>query len=301
MTTIAEAISFSHELDLLEAHLEESSKWVDKIYVIESPVMFSGVPKKLYFEENKERFARFNVTHLITPPDTFEHIPFHYLDDEKDHWYKVRRNNRNLNRQHNWDIIRKDCDYVYLNDTDEFVAASKSGIVREMIEDKELYHVSIKARKYNYFINVKGSKQEQWRITRSDRPRFEMLKGTPRKTTPGIPGWHFTNCFKDMRDFRLKALGICCHCGISPSNVPSLEDMEYRMRNLYEPLLGVPLSGGIKAIRPRHNLSFLPKWMAENLDLFPWLELEEAPTELRLRLLEKEMYEVQAFIQKMSE
>ena len=75
---ITEAISMCNELDLLEAHLEESQHWADRIVIIESPVTFTSIPKPMYFDENRERFKRFNVEHLVTPPEIFEKIPYSY-------------------------------------------------------------------------------------------------------------------------------------------------------------------------------------------------------------------------------
>jgi len=60
---------FLNELDQLEIKFETLKGVVDLHVVYESSVTFSGVNKPLYFEENKERFAKypihyFNVDHI---------------------------------------------------------------------------------------------------------------------------------------------------------------------------------------------------------------------------------------------
>lgn len=267
---VAEAISMFQELDLLEAHLEESSHWADKVYIIESPITFSGQEKLMYFCENRERFSRFNVEYLVTPPEVFTPIPFSYPEEESGHWYRERRKNRNKNRQHHWDTIREGMDYVYFNDVDEFVSADHWHHVLSMLESKELHYVSIKARKFNFFVNCRGSEQEQWRITRTDLPSFEMMKGKPRASTPCEVGWHFTNCFNDLEGHRLKMLGICCHVGVAPSDIPTVAEIEDRLGRNVEPFVNKDLLSGIAEIMPKDDLSWAPSFMRKNIELFPW-------------------------------
>ena len=89
-----EVINFLHELDLLEAHLEEHQHFIDRIIVVESETTYSGMKKPLYFEKNKERFARFNIEHEVIPTEIFVPIPPSYGEDERKKWFDTRRNNR---------------------------------------------------------------------------------------------------------------------------------------------------------------------------------------------------------------
>jgi len=56
---------FNNELDLLEIRLNILDKYVDKFVLVEARETFSGVPKPLYYEENKERFAKWNIIHYV--------------------------------------------------------------------------------------------------------------------------------------------------------------------------------------------------------------------------------------------
>ena len=68
---------FFREFDVLEIRLKELAGLVDRFVVVESAWDFSGNPKPLHFEENKERFAPFldRIAHIIVrdrPPNEAE-------------------------------------------------------------------------------------------------------------------------------------------------------------------------------------------------------------------------------------
>ncbi len=56
---------FFNELDLLEIRLNSLAPYVERFVLSECPVTHTGKPKPLYFEENKNRFKDFNITHLV--------------------------------------------------------------------------------------------------------------------------------------------------------------------------------------------------------------------------------------------
>lgn len=60
-----DAVPFNSELDILYARLIELDGVVTGTVVVESPEAFSGKKKPLHFFENRDRFARFPVTHVV--------------------------------------------------------------------------------------------------------------------------------------------------------------------------------------------------------------------------------------------
>ncbi|EPQ56155.1 glycosyl transferase [Gloeophyllum trabeum ATCC 11539] len=54
-----DAILVSTELDLLEVRMHELDPVVSKFFVVESDLTFTGLPKRLAFQEDRERFAQF--------------------------------------------------------------------------------------------------------------------------------------------------------------------------------------------------------------------------------------------------
>ncbi|MFH1563854.1 MAG: N-acetylglucosaminyltransferase, partial [Nitrospirota bacterium] len=65
---IIDCFMFFNELDLLEIRLHSLASYVDRFVLVESPITHSGNPKPLFFEENKDKFKDFNITHLIYLP-----------------------------------------------------------------------------------------------------------------------------------------------------------------------------------------------------------------------------------------
>lgn len=70
---VVDIFSFFNELDLLEIRLSILDPYVDKFVIVEATETFSGVPKPLYFQENKERFKK------------WEHKIVHYVVDDYPH------------------------------------------------------------------------------------------------------------------------------------------------------------------------------------------------------------------------
>ncbi len=222
----------------------------------------------MFFDENRERFKRFDIEYLVTPPEAFEEVPFDYPPEDNEKYYRARRRNRNQNRHYHWDHLRKRMDYVYLNDVDEFVNHELWPIVYDFLSPKDLLYLSIAGRKYNYFVNYRGGFQDQYRIIRADLQNFEVQKGTRRGSTVREVAWHFTNCFRDPEDTWLKMLGICCHANLSPSRIPTVAEIAERLDNGIEPLVQNNLNG---VVLPKNgDLSWAPKFIRENQELFPW-------------------------------
>ena len=57
---VYDCFMFFNELDLLEIRLNILDPYVDYFVISECDTTFSGNPKKLYYEENKDRFKKFH-------------------------------------------------------------------------------------------------------------------------------------------------------------------------------------------------------------------------------------------------
>jgi beta-1,4-mannosyl-glycoprotein beta-1,4-N-acetylglucosaminyltransferase len=59
------------ELDWLEIRLHELAPQVDYFVILESPTTFTGLPKQMYYQDNKATFAKFEdkiIHHVLEPP-----------------------------------------------------------------------------------------------------------------------------------------------------------------------------------------------------------------------------------------
>ena len=80
-----DCFTFFNGLDILEIRLNCLAPFVERFVLVESPFNMVGKRKPLYFDENKERFKDFNITHLIVS-DHEKHMshmwePYYYQLD----------------------------------------------------------------------------------------------------------------------------------------------------------------------------------------------------------------------------
>jgi hypothetical protein len=103
---IYDCFPFFNELELLEVRLNELDGLVDKFVLVEATRTFAGQPKSLYFAENRDRFAAFDIG--AVPPFADETVPevvdtrllYHakVLCSAGDHRHKVLLDPRDLFR-----------------------------------------------------------------------------------------------------------------------------------------------------------------------------------------------------------
>jgi len=77
---IVDSFIFYNELDLLEYRLAILNEYVDYFILVESPYTFTGKQKKLYYQENKDRFNKYNhkiiYINVTNPPFIFPNINY---------------------------------------------------------------------------------------------------------------------------------------------------------------------------------------------------------------------------------
>lgn len=273
---IHEVIYFTHELDMLEAHLEEHANFVDKFYIKESPVLWTGVEKPLIFSDNLDRFSRFNVEPMLIPKEEFNcEIPATFPEEEHKKWFDVRRSNRQRSRTYRWDDITSGSDYTLSTDADEIIDSRRAKGLLDLLPSREYEHIAIKLTQSQFWVNALGKKLAIYRVFRSDVPNRSQVKGFPRTTTPLI-GWHFTNCY-DPEGIRTKTMGITTHYGIcGVEQVPNVENIAKSLEENKNPFrrrwAGGKLVKDVEEIDKgkKEGLDWAPKFMRENPELFPW-------------------------------
>ncbi len=78
---VIDTFMFRNEVDMLEARLTELEDTAAAHVLVEAPVTHRGVPKPLYYAENRERFTRWNhkIVHVVAD-----------LPDSTDPWVRER-------------------------------------------------------------------------------------------------------------------------------------------------------------------------------------------------------------------
>ena len=140
---IIDAFIFYNEEKMLDFRLNYYSNVVDYFVIVESPLTFSGVPKPLYFEKLKEKYAHLNIIHYVV-----EDMPNTNAWDREHHQRECIK--RALKLVPN---IQEE-DWVLIADCDEI--ANRDKLV--LIKNSELYSSSVQ-KGYtlefdNYYYNI---------------------------------------------------------------------------------------------------------------------------------------------------
>lgn len=268
---VTEVINFCHELDLLEAHLDEHQHFMDRIVVVESGRTYSGMAKPLYFEHNKKRFSRFNIEHEILPMDLHVGIPSKYDESEHKQWFDERRNNRERQQRYIFDKYKVDADYICNTDVDEIWSRDAFFRVEELMK-KEYCYIEPGLKAFQGYVDNQFQTSNHCRITKSSMDTHVKQKGTLRGGTLRV-GWHFSSVYKNPVDMWMKGAGMAQSLGyLGWETVPSPAECEELMKSGKYPHTGTDVK--IKHVMPVDDLSWLPPFMRENKDLWPWLTEE---------------------------
>lgn len=175
---IYDCFTFWVEFDLLELRLELLDPYVDKFILVESRETFSGHPKPLYYEENKERFAKWNdkIIHIIAGNlETTNPFERHYLCYELIEGTLLE--------------LGQPDDIAFCSDLDEIWNPE----ILKKIDDKP--H-SLNQLNYCYYLNMRSS--EDWVGTLMTKIKnmfigFNKLNRTAKPNILPNGGWHWTN------------------------------------------------------------------------------------------------------------
>jgi beta-1,4-mannosyl-glycoprotein beta-1,4-N-acetylglucosaminyltransferase len=155
---IIDSFIFYNELDLLLYRLSILDKFIDKFILVESKYTFSGVEKPLYYNENKDKFIKFNnkIIHIILDDLPFKFPNINYNENEQ--W---------KNEYYQRNSIKKGIDIIYnnLNDDDIIITSDVDEIPNPNIlkntkdnnlvfNDKTLNRLELDMYYYNLYYRI---------------------------------------------------------------------------------------------------------------------------------------------------
>ena len=223
MPKIYDCFSFFNELDLLELRLNILDPYVDYFVITEANITHSGLPKPFYYEENKERFAKWQdkIIHVkVTdvPSDFSKLTPDNFCEAVGDGWSFETRClsnilkftvystlfNRDTESHYGRDFWQKescrrglehaqDEDIVLFSDVDEIPNPIILKRLNEFFDPAKIYSLQMKS--YYYYLNM--LKENDWQGTRIGT--WAVMKDISwnqlrRDSQESIPagGWHFS-------------------------------------------------------------------------------------------------------------
>ena len=193
---IYDCFPFYNELDLLEIRLEELYDHVDHFVLVEADTTYTDLPKPFYFEENRQRYAKYL--------DKIIHVKVEDMPHSKDAWVN--------------DIFQRDCinrgivdagpdDIIVVTDLDELIRPEVMDSMRQDV-DTQLWGLRMPLFnfKFNYMLTSNGCYDVWAMATRFSlmvpadalrAQRFNLMHLPPGFNDHGIrimehAGWQFT-------------------------------------------------------------------------------------------------------------
>ena len=149
---VYDCFQFFNELDILQLRLHIMNDVVDKFVISESTVTFSGDPKPLFYEENKEMFREFEdkIIHVVV-----EDTPMDCDAYERDHHQKcaVARGRADA----------KDDDIIIFSDVDEIPDPETVRALLPKVEEGKIYMLA--QRLFYCYLNLEDVSGNQLSVT----------------------------------------------------------------------------------------------------------------------------------------
>ncbi len=190
MPRIFDCFPFFNELDLLEIRLHEHSDAVDRFVIAESTTTFSGEPKPLYFQENRERFAAFadRITHIV-------------VRDIPAKW-QFRRGREQFQRnvlEQGLESVAPD-DLILICDVDEILRTDVLHTIKASPPSRAEV-LCFELRMYNYYVNFET--EERWLRSGPRAARRETVDGMQSlRMVKGPSGRRGRDIFKAVSNWR---------------------------------------------------------------------------------------------------
>ena len=176
---IVDCFTFFDELEILEVRLNALAPFVDKFFLEESTVTFTGKMKRMYFDENKSKFKDFNIVHIVSRDGMNQDIGKY----KEDAWKRECYQREFLLKRAAQDI--EDDEILLLSDVDEIPDLSKYNGAEGVFLHKLYYY---------YFNCYTGHKS--WRGTVAVKKKNAGDLNTLRRRRHRMPavgrGWHFS-------------------------------------------------------------------------------------------------------------
>ena len=201
---IIDSFIFYNELDLLKYRLSILNDFVDYFILVESTHTFTGHPKKLFYNENKKLFDKFNqkIIHIIV-----DDFPYKYPNIK----YNLRQQNINENYQR--ECIRRGIikittlqnnDIILFSDLDEIpdpkiLFQAKNNTL--LFDETNFNRLALDMYYYNLNLRVgdgqnwHGIKLMTWNVLKNTKITFQqirMFEHTHNVNIIPYGGWHLS-------------------------------------------------------------------------------------------------------------
>lgn len=163
MNKIYDCFTFYNELDLLELRLTELYDHVDHFVLVEANTTYTSIPKPFYFEENKQRYAKFL--------DKIIHVKVEDMPNDPDAWVNDRFQRDQIARG----IVDADpASLIMVSDLDEIIRPAAIDFMRHSSQSLFALRMTLHNFKFNY-MRVNPNHYDIWAMA-GKRTFFDEIK-----------------------------------------------------------------------------------------------------------------------------
>lgn len=187
---IVDAFPFYNELPMLKLHLEELYDHVDYFIIVEATKTFMGQDKKLYYEENKKDFKKFQdkIIHVVVDQDKNFSSPYQREDFQR---YHINEGLKRINLQDDDIILITDTDEIANPDTIDNLRVTGLNEIKIMEMDLYYYNLNCKIKGKWDFVKVMDYKNYKKYTPFQIRENLHAYKGVHLNSIKNA-GWHFS-------------------------------------------------------------------------------------------------------------
>lgn len=230
---IIDTFIFYNELELLKYRLAILYELVDYFIIVESTHTFTGKPKSLIYNENKELFSNYKdkIIHIIVNDMPFIYPNIDY--NKREQW---------VNERHQRDSIKRGFECIDMNDNDIITLTDLDEIpnpaVILQVKNKNINIELSTLKQYCYTFNLDQYPDDWYQPKIFNYGKYKQLNLDMDSiryydffNCPIIEnaGWHLSY-FGDARYIQNKIMDFS-HQELNSVDVVNLDNLEYRLKN----------------------------------------------------------------------
>ncbi|KAF2708004.1 glycosyltransferase family 17 protein [Pleomassaria siparia CBS 279.74] len=244
------------ELDWLEIRLNELGSQVDYFVILEAPTTFTGLPKQMYYLDNKDKFKAFEkkiIHHVLEPPE--EGHPGHVANNTYEagtpeyeaHAWTMERFQRNAMFSQVLPFLKDSAephedDVIIVSDIDEIPRPETVRLLRDCHFGRL---VTLRSKFYYYSFQWlhRGVEWAHPQATTYHGPSRTVLPASLREmdgSAAGVPveekqiiwnsAWHCSSCFETLAEMLLKMKSFS-HTNLNAEKFRSKDRIVDHIRN----------------------------------------------------------------------
>jgi beta-1,4-mannosyl-glycoprotein beta-1,4-N-acetylglucosaminyltransferase len=204
---VVDAILFSIELGMLEIRLKELWDYVDHFLIVEGSVTFTGLPKPLVFQENRERFS-WAYSKILYRQVNDTKLDMGEDKETREGWKNEGSTRDAVTYFLHHDLVLPEGTLVIESDVDEIPSAQTMSLLRACEGYDPEFHLNLDPYMYSFEFGLADAlplystlaQIKTWTNT-STYTHTRTEQGTKLLLNAG---WHCSFCFRNIPDFQFK-------------------------------------------------------------------------------------------------